>query len=1064
MTDGYPRFPTIHHDTVVFVAEDDLWQVSADGGTAHRITNGLAAVAHPAVSPDGRRIAYVAEEDGAPDLFVRELAGGPAVRITHQAAAIGWVDWESDDALRYASNAEAPHGRDLSLWRVTPEGGLPERLPLGRALSWQTDPSGLSVISRGHPTRSAAYQKRYRGGTAGQLWIDAEGNGEYRLMTSPHGFVENPQIIDGRVYFLSDHEGVGNVYSYLPDGTDLRRHTDHTDHYARGLGGDGTRLVYHCGGTLHVLDPAAEGSRALDISIPSSHTQRARRYVDAAEYLHTATLTPDGSQVTIETRAKLFTFPPFDGAVWQHGDPDARAYRLPTWLAGGRRLVAAASDEERSEVLVELSHDGSAPPRVIEVMGDRRPVSLTPSPTEAALAVVDHSGALLLLDLSGDDPVLSELDSSRFGDIADVTFSPDGRWLAYTRPIDRNDSGVSEENNELVVLELVTGEITLAAERVRVDEKPSFDPGGRYLYFIGHREFEVGYQHIDFGMTLMWGSRPYAVALRADVPAPFLGEPADDTSPEDFRIDTRDLAHRVVPFDLPPGRYTRVLGIAGKALVLSHPDKPLGSDAIFSRGTKGDGTLQSVDLVTGETERLADDVGDMWLSSDTSTLLCRSGDRLRVLKAGDKAEGDEPGRKSGLVDLDRVRVSVRPDLEWPQLFAEAWRLEREHFWLDDFGGNDWDDVYRRYAPLATRVRSRAEFSDLLWEMQGELGNSHAYEMFGDHRRGPAYRQGFLGVDYAVDPQTGGYRFARILAGDRWAPQRTSPLNRPGVDVREGDTLLAVDGLPVGPQASPGERLADLGGREVWLTVQTGSDSPRRVKVKALTDERALRYREWVEANRRLVHEASGGLLGYIHIPDMMTGGWSEFIRNILTEEARPGLVVDLRYNGGGHISSQVLDRLARPRSGFMVGRHSEPFRYPEGSQSSAMVALINESAGSDGDLGSHHFRSRGLGPLIGTRTWGGTVGINPRHFLADNTLVTQPEVAMHLDDVGYGLENHGVDPDIEVYFAPQDHAAGVDPQLRRGIEEALALVERHGDQRPRLSARPNLKPGTLPPR
>lgn len=1070
MADGYPRFPTIHSNNVVFVAEDDLWSVPADGGTARRITSGKAAATSPALSPDGSQIAFIGHEDGPPDLYLVPAEGGEPRRLTHLASPIGWVGWEADgNHILFSGSGNAFHSRNLRLWRIPVEGGLPEQLPYGYANSIGRDDSGVTVIARNHASRSAAYQKRYRGGTAGHLWIDVDGSGEFTRMTAPKGYVEDPHLLGGRVYFLSDHEGVGNVYSYRPDGGDLRRHTDHDDFYARGLSGDERRLVYFAGGRLHLLDPEADGPTVIPVHIPATNKHRGRRYVPAAEYLHRSVLTPDGSALTVQTRGKLFTFKNWDGPVWEHGATDGVAYRLPTWLAGGERLIAAASSREQEESLVELDAVGVEPPRRLDV--DIAAIwEIAASPTDARIAVSTSRGDLVLVDLDGDQPRTRLVENDPYGTPTDLTFSPDGRWLAYVRPMGTPDGTESVGVGQINLVEVATGQRHVVTEPVRSDEAPHFDADGRYLYFIGHREFSSVYQQLDFELAFTWGSRPYAVVLDATATAPFSG--SDESSSDaaetdettvDVNVDLDGLAGRVVPFPVEEKRYKKVLGVKGKAIVLSQPPAPVDSSQIFDRNAKSRGVLESVDLATGKVETIADSVGDVWLSADGSTVLYRSGQRLRALEAGSKApDGDAAGRDTGWIDLDRVKVSVNIAAEWPQMFAEAWRLQGENFWLADMGGTDWDEIYRRYSPLADQVTTRSEFSDLVWEMQGELGNSHAYEMFGDYPSGPQYRQGFLGVEYTVDGDA--YRIAKILEGDRWNPAKTSPLNRPGVNIAVGDELLAVNGQAVNRSTPPGARLANLGGQEVWLTVRSSNEAPRRVKVTALTSELPIRYRDWVEGNRRIVHEATGGRIGYLHIPDMGADGFSEFHRGLLAEESRAGLIVDLRFNGGGHVSPLLLDRLARPRSGSAFARHAKPHRYPTGSVTSVMVGLTNENAGSDGDLGSHHFRERGLGPLIGTRTWGGTVGIKIRDFLVDNTLVTQPAVAMHLTANGWGIENYGVDPDIEVQYAPQDHVAGVDPQLARGITEVLSLLDAQPADRYALWPFPSKAAPPLPPR
>jgi len=389
------------------------------------------------------------------------------------------------------------------------------------------------------------------------------------------------------------------------------------------------------------------------------------------------------------------------------------------------------------------------------------------------------------------------------------------------------------------------------------------------------------------------------------------------------------------------------------------------------------------------------------------------------------------------------------------MFAEAWRLQREHFWAEDMSGVDWQAVYDQYAPLVERVSSRSELSDLFWELQGELGTSHAYEGGGQYRSGPHYQQGFLGVDWTYDGEAGRYRIAHIVQGDSWNATATSPLTIPGIDVAEGDAVLAINGQRVGPKRSPQELLVNQARNEVQLTIEDAETQETRVvTVKALGGEWSARYRAWVERNRQIVHDKSEGKVGYIHIPDMSPWGFAEFHRGYLTEFDYPALLVDVRWNGGGNVSGLLLEKLARRRIGYDFPRWQPPTPYPAESPRGPMVALTNEHAGSDGDIFSHSFKLMKLGPLIGMRTWGGVIGISPSHSLVDGTRTTQPEYAFWFKDVGWNVENYGTDPDIEVDIAPQDYAQGLDPQLDRAIAEALRLIE----EQPALEPKPEDRP------
>ncbi|WP_329079859.1 S41 family peptidase [Streptosporangium sp. NBC_01469] len=1092
---AYLRFPTIFGDMVVFAAEDDLWMVTANGGRAFRLTAGVAEAGYPRFSPGGDRLAFVGREEGPEEVYVMPADGGAARRVTYHGARSSVTGWDPGGGIVYASDQGQPFDGRTWLHRVEP-GGVPERLPYGPANTISYGPR----IVLGRNTADPARWKRYRGGTMGDLWVETGEDGRFRRLTALPGNLASPCWAGDRVYFISDHEGVGNVYSCDADGGGLRRHSDHTDYYARNLSGDGRRLVYHAGGELYLVEDGE--SRPIEVRLRSSRTQRNRRFAPAEDFLDSATLSPDGVGLAVTTRGKAFSFAAWEGPVRQHGALYGVRYRLLNWLNDGERLVAAASDEGDREVLTVLTADGVTEPVRLDHLDTGRAIELEVSPTSDLVAVANHRNELILVDLTpgsasdsasspapgsvfgsvsglpagevpgragGEGPARGRvIDSSRFGAIEDLAWSPDGRWLAYA-------CRDTAQTTAVKLCRVETGETSFATRPVLWDARPAFDPGGDYLYFIGQRVFNPVYDELHFDLSFPLGSRPYAIALRADVTSPFVPEPRplgdddddddnddghdENEGPPEVVIDLDGIENRVVVFPVPEGRYDAIAGIKGKAVYLTFPvEGSLGDDYADS----SDGTLHVYDFAKQKQETLVGDVSEFRLGRDGSTLLYHSGRRLRMVKAGEEPEDDDaPGRTSGWVDLSRVKVSIRPEAEWRQMFREAWRLQRENFWTEDMAGLDWDDVYRRYLPLVDRVTTRGEFSDLLWELLGELGTSHAYESGGAYRSRPHYRQGKLGVDWAF--ADGVHRIARIVGGDRWNPEATSPLNRLGVDVRPGDAVLAVNGQPVGVDASPDELLVNQADQEVQLTIRRGDDR-RTVTVRAIGDEQPGRYRDWVEANRTHCHELGGGRIGYLHIPDMGPEGYAEFHRGFLAEYDREALVVDVRFNGGGHVSALLLEKLARRRLGYDFPRWGVPEPYPDESPRGPMVAITNEWAGSDGDIFSHTFKLLGLGPLIGKRTWGGVIGIWPRHHLADGTVTTQPEFSFAFDDVGWRVENYGTDPDIEVDITPQDYAAGVDTQLDRAIEAAKERLVLQPPHTPNPAARPRLVVPRLPPR
>jgi tricorn protease len=1075
---GYFRYPTIAGDTIAFVSEDDLWAVPVDGGVALRLTAGQSEISRPVLSLDGSRLAFMSREEHHAEVWTMPGGGGPATRLTWLGAGQSIPRlFLPDGRIVFVSDAGQAFTSQMQAYAVAPDGGAPELLPYGpvRELAYGGD--GGVVLGRN--TADPARWKRYRGGTAGRLWIDQRGSGQFKPLLDLDGNLASPMWIGKRVYFISDHEGVGNLYSVRPDGRDLQRHTDHDRYYARFAVSDGRRVTYQSGAEIWLFDPASDESQPVAIDFRSPRVQRNRRFVSAEEFLTGASLHPKGHSIALETRGKLFTFPLWEEAVRQHGRPDGVRYRLTRWTHDGTSLVTV-SDEGGEDGLEIRDADDAV--RRLDKLDLGRVVELTVSPTTLHAAVVNHRRELVVVDLEGGKA--TRLDRSDFGHLGDVSWSPDGRWLAYSVALTRQTAS-------LKLAEVASGALHVLTQPQYRDFAPAWDPSGDHLWFLSYRRFDPVYDSLFFDLGFPKAMRPYAITLRADLPSPFLPKPhgfgpspdADDAKDKDkekkdakakdgappvLRIDLDGIGERIVPFPVPDGRYTQIAGIAGTVLRGSWPvEGSLGNDWSQTH-PEPKGTLEVYDLGEQKHDTLIPGVSGFTLSQDGSTLLCMVGTRPRVLKAGEKPpEGSDhegPGRKSGWIDLERVRVSVDPGQEWAQMYNEAWRLQRDHFWVEDLSGVDWNEVRTRYRPLVDKVATRAEFSDLMWEMQGELGTSHAYELGGDHRNPPPYGLGFLGADLSID-RRGRWHFDHVVQGEAGDPEQDSPLNAPGINVRPGDTLLAVGGRPVGADAHPASLLVHQSGQAVELTVGDGNGrKPRRVVVQTLRDERAARYREWVNANRRRVHAETAGRVGYVHVPDMGPHGYAEFHRTYLSEVTHDALIVDVRFNGGGHVSSLLLEKLARRRIAYAVARWMPPEPYPEESPAGPLVAITNEWAGSDGDIFTHSFKLLQLGPVVGKRTWGGVIGINPSHPLVDGSLTTQPEYSFWFQDVGWGVENYGTDPDYDVDIKPQDYAAGRDPQMDKALELVTRALKKHRPIGPDTSVRPDLTLPLLPPR
>ncbi len=1093
---GYYRYPTIHDDQIAFIAEDDLWRVNKQGGVAQRLTANLGQISHPVFSPNGKWIAFTGREEGHPEVYVMPSLGGAAKRLTYLGNLNVVVNWHYENII-FATDYAQPFARIFELWVVDLEGNLPEKLPFGHARTISISPTGSVVIGRN--TGDPARWKRYRGGTAGELWIDAEGKGGFRKLIDLKGNLANPMWLGDRIYFLSDHEGVGNVYSCLPDGNDLQQHTLHDDFYARNASTDGQRIVYHCGADLYVFDPSTQVSTKVEIAYYSPHVQCNRKFVSASEYLESYHLSHNGGRLSLVSRGKPFTMGNWEGAVIQHGVRNGVRYRVAQLLKDDKRVVMVSEEsfDKHRTGAYRLEIHTLDEPRKVEKFAEFDlgiPYTIKVSPKRDDIVLSNHRHELIWIDLEKRE--MKVIDQSQHGPLAGFNWSPDGNWIVYstTRTL---------RTMIIKIYSVETGKIHAVTEPVRFDIAPVFDPEGKYLYFLSHRVFNPVYDHMHFDLNFPKGMKPYLITLQKDVESPFIPKPRgfeekdkekekekeedgdelneDDDPSEDgegtdatdieededeaeeeklVRIDFEGIQDRILAFPVDEGKYGDIAAVKGKVFYTIYPVEGALGTSWRDREPSANAVLRVFDLKSREENTFVNGITSFKLSADGSAMILRTGNRLRIVRTPkglkESLPSDEkPGRKSGWVDLSRIKISIEPFSEWQQMFREAWRLQREYFWAEDMSDVNWQKIFDRYYPLIERVAARSEFSDLIWEMQGELGTSHAYELGGDYRPSPHYHIGFLGTDLAYDEEYDAYRITHIATGDIWDDEAISPLKQPGLNVKEEMLLLAVGGERVTQQVRPYELLVNQADEEVQLTVaEKDGSEPRSITVKTIGTEFDLRYRDWVEQNRRYVHEQTNGKVGYIHIPDMGAQGYAEFHRYFLVELDYDGLIVDVRYNSGGHVSQLLLEKLARKRVGYDFSRWMGYVPYPEESVVGPLVALTNEHAGSDGDIFSHAFKLMKLGKLIGRRTWGGVIGIWPRNWLVDGTITTQPEFSFWFTDVGWGVENYGTDPDIEVEITPQDYVAERDPQMEKAIEVILEEIARNPPIKPDFSQRP----------
>ncbi|MFF8728158.1 S41 family peptidase [Streptomyces sp. NPDC015171] len=1107
---SYLRLPHLSDDLLCFVAEDDLWLSPLDTpGRAWRLTADRTKEGHPRFSPDGRRIAFTSWRSLVPEIYLVDVDGGPARQLTYWGSTDTQVcGWTPDgDILAVASHSQ-PFSYFTWAYKVPTDGDPGGRLPWGPVTDIQVadlDGERKTLLLTGTPPHEPASWKRYRGGAMGRLWLHGQ-----RLLPDIDGHLACPMFVAGRIAFLSDHEGVGNLYSCAYDGTDLRRHTDHDAFYARHASSDGSRVVYQCAGDLWLVDdfsPRGE-PRRLEIRLGGPCTGRRPYQVPAAQNVDGISVDETGRASAVVVRGSLYWLTHRDGPARTITDTPGVRVRLPEML-GSTGQVAYVTDAGGADA-VEIA-------QLPRASGDRAPfrlasgelgrvLELACDPSGERLAVASHDGRLLLIDVpeegaaaagdtgnagdtgagAGDDAAaaeepavvdapgtVTELIRSVNGPVRDLAFSPDGSWLTWSHP------GIGRSLRQIKLARIQDRLIVDVTNGRFEDENPVFTRDGRYLAFLSWRGFDPVYDVHTGDLSFPLGCRPYLVPLSSATPSPFAlspeGRPAagglDPLEDEDsgeagtVMVEVEGLASRVTPFPVIASKYSALHPVAGGGLVwMRWPiSGALGETFVNPADVSGRPTLEYFNITKAKKSELVDHLDWFAVSGDGTRLVVVDEGDLRAVPSTEPGDGDT----TVWIDLRRILHEVDPPAEWRQAFDEAGRLIRAYFWDPGMCGSDWDAVLDQYRPLVERVASPDDFADLLREVLGELGTSHAYVTAARRNEGPPHyqrRQGLLGANLVR--RDGHWVVKRILPGDSSDSKARSPLA--GTGIREGAVLTHVDGRPVDPVTGPYPLLAGSGGTTVELTFTPAEGSaarPRRVAVVPLFDERPLRYQDWVAKRREVVRELSGGKCGYLHIPDMGGSGWAQFNRDLRMEVSRPALIVDVRGNAGGHISELVIEKLTRTILGWDLTRDAQPVSYTSNAPRGPVVALADEATSSDGDMITAAFKLLNLGPVVGSRTWGGVVGMTGRHRLGDGTVITVPMNAAWFDAYGWSVENHGVAPDLEILRTPLDWAEGRHAQMDDAIQLALDLLRSTpAATPPDYSEVPNRARPKLPPR
>jgi tricorn protease len=1050
------RNPAISQDHVAFVYAGDVWIVDRDGGAARRLTTFHGTETDPHFSPDGTQVAFSGQYDGNVDVYVVPLAGGEPRRLTWHPDVDVVSGWSPDgESVLFGSGRVTQPRPWPRLWTIATSGGMPTQLPIPRAFEGRFSPDGKHIAYEMLNAWDVEW-RNYRGGQAQPIrLIDLE-TLEVTKIPGPESVNVSPAWIGDKVFFLSDRDWAMNVWEYDVASGAVTQRTHFKEFDCKRLDGGADNVVFENGGYLYSMSAAGGEASKLSIELKGDFPWARPHWEDVSESIRTGAISPTGKRAVFEARGEIFTVPAEKGDVRNLTRSSGAADRTPVWSPDGK-TIAWFSDEGGEYRLVLADQFGK----------DVRSIALpdptffyTPawSPDSEHLAYADADRNLWVIEIDGGKPKL--VDREGFAHPNRVIYpawSPDSKWIAYTKRLESQFSAIFAYSME-------SGETSAITDGLSNAHSPAWDRGGKFLYFQASTDYALNVGWLDMtSIGVPVTDSIYLAVLARDEPSP-LGEESDDETVEEddaeeddgdekgkkkskkddaeegdeeedqtpeVKIDFEGLAQRVLALDVPARNYSDLTaGAEGTVYFLENIRNEPGA------------SLHMFSLEEREDKVLGEGIGGFAISADGKKMLYANvGGQNFIVDAGGEIP---PGE--GALDLSGMRMKVDPAQEWTQIFREAWRYQRDFFYVDNVHGMDLDWVLEAYGAWVPHVRHRDDLNYVLDILGGETSVGHSFNSGGDTPDVEFVPVGLLGADWEIDD--GRYRITKIYNGENWNPGLRSPLSGPGIDATVGDYLVAVDGVELTSESNlfvPFDRTA---GRQTRISLNDKPqlDGARELTVVPVGSEVGLRQLDWVEGNRRKVDELSGGKLAYVWIPDTGFGGWTSFNRYFFAQQHKKGAIIDERFNHGGSIADYIVDYLARDLMGYFnnpIGDR-QPFTAPNAAIWGPKVMLINEMSGSGGDMLPYMFAKREIGPLVGTKTWGGLVGIWDVPDLIDGGSITAPRGGFYDTDGNWAVENEGVPPDVEVEQLPKLVAAGHDPQLEKAVEIALEMMKTEG--------------------
>jgi tricorn protease len=1064
---GYYRWPAIHGDTIVFTAEGDLWIVSAKGGAARRLTSNPGQEGLAAISPDGQTVAFSAQYEGPVDVYTMPVDGGLPQRRTWDGDALV-IGWTPDgrvlvNTLRYST---LPDPKLVAI----DSNGRGEVVPLAQAAQGSYTPDGRTLFFT-RLDRQPSSTKRYRGGTAENIWRYDAGSEAVLLTGDWPGTSHNPMFWNGRVYFLADRDGVMNVYSMDRDGHELKQHTHHHGWDVQSASLSDGRIAYQCGADLWLLDLKTGKDTIIPITLVSDFDQLRDHWVKKPlDYLTGVHIAPDGREAVFTARGEVFTLPAKSGRIVKVAGNSGIRYREGRYMPDGKSIIALSTQSGETEFWKYPANGIGAPEqwtsdaKVLRWEG-------VPSPDGRWLAHRDKDQQLWLYDVRNKQQ--RRIAQSMVDDFADLTWSPDSQWLAYVEAAANTFTQIKVLNTNTGALQALTSDRYNSAS-------PSWSADGKWLYFLSDRMLKTA-------VPSPWGSRQpdpyfdrsmkvYEVALTTGLRSPFAPvdelhpeqpakpeepKPADPKSdkpteakkpaPVTVNIDFNDLASRLSDVPVPPGNYTELHSAEKRLCWLERdgdvpPKLNLGCVDIANKGDSPETVLA--------------DVKGYELSLDRKKMLVRKGEDFYILDSDVKAAAlaDPKALPKAKIDLSRWTFATNPRAEFRELFLDAWRLERDYFYDRNMQGVDWKQMRDRYLPLVDRVADRDELNNVIAQLVSELSALHIFVFGGDSRKPPDQVDlASLGAVLRRDEKAGGYVVEHVYLHDPDLPNEAPPLARPDSIVHEREVILSIDGEDLLSVSDERALLRGKAGRQVLLRVKSASGQTREVIATAISakDESNLRYKEWEYSRRLKVESDSQGHIGYVHLRAMGPADIEQWAREFYPVFDRQGLIIDVRHNHGGNIDSWLLAKLLRQGWFFWQPRIGNPTWNMQYAFRGHMVVLCDQTTASDGEAFAEGFRRLGLGKVIGVRTWGGEIWLSSGNVLADSGIATAAETGVYAPEGKWLIEGHGVDPDIVVDDLPHATFAGGDAQLDAALGYLQEQIRKDPRPVPKAPPYPN---------